>query len=105
MKVTGKFKDEYHGQLILKCVGLRPKLYSYDYEKLTHYGMTENGVVVCLTLGLFEIKGIFAESLIEVSNRLMGGSPIFVHCGVTGQGLWWLHGSVNKSMSFYSLSI
>ena len=31
---------------MLKFVGLRPKLYIYDYEKLTHYDMNEDGVEV-----------------------------------------------------------
>ena len=43
MKVVGKFKDECLGQLMLKFVGLRPKLYSYDYNKLVHYIIDENG--------------------------------------------------------------
>ena len=33
MKVIGKFKDELHGCAMTKFVGLRPKLYSYEYEK------------------------------------------------------------------------
>ena len=33
MKVVGKFKDECKGQLMLRFVGLRPKLYSFDYER------------------------------------------------------------------------
>ena len=31
MKVVGKFKDELHGCAMTKFVGLRPKLYSYEY--------------------------------------------------------------------------
>ena len=38
MKVASKFKDELHGTAMTKFVGLRPKLYSYEYE--------ENGRVV-----------------------------------------------------------
>ena len=33
MKVIGKFKDELHGCAMTKCVGLPPKLYSYEYEE------------------------------------------------------------------------
>ena len=33
MKVVGKFKDECKGQLMLRFVGLRPKLYSFDYGR------------------------------------------------------------------------
>ena len=33
MKVIGKFKDELHGCAMTKFVGLRPKLYSYEYEE------------------------------------------------------------------------
>ena len=33
MKVVGKFKDGCKGQLMLRFVGLRPKLYSFDYER------------------------------------------------------------------------
>ena len=43
MKVVGKFKDECLGQLMLKFIGLRPKLYSYDYNKLAYYDVDENG--------------------------------------------------------------
>ena len=37
MKVVGKFKDECKGQLMLRFVGLRPKLYSFDYERDAHF--------------------------------------------------------------------
>ena len=33
MKVVGKFKDELKGEQMMKFIGLRPKLYSYTYEK------------------------------------------------------------------------
>ena len=33
MKVIGKFKDELHGCAMTTFVGLRPKLYSYEYEE------------------------------------------------------------------------
>jgi len=33
MKVVGKFKDELHGELMEKFVGLRPKLYSYTMSE------------------------------------------------------------------------
>ena len=36
MKVVGKFKDECKGQLMLRFVGLRPKLYSFDYKREAH---------------------------------------------------------------------
>ena len=32
MKTVGKFKDECMGQLMLNFIGLRPQLYSFDYE-------------------------------------------------------------------------
>ena len=31
-KVVGKFKDELHGDAMTKFIGLRPKLYSYEYR-------------------------------------------------------------------------
>ena len=37
MKVVGKFKDECKGQLMLRFVGLRPELYSFDYERESHF--------------------------------------------------------------------
>ena len=37
MKVVGKFKDECKGQLMLKFVGFRPKLYSIDYEREAYF--------------------------------------------------------------------
>ena len=37
MKVVGKFKDECKGQLMLRFVGLRPKLYSFDYDREAHF--------------------------------------------------------------------
>ena len=43
MKVVGKFKDECKGQLMLKFSGLRPKLYSIDYEQEAHF-KCKNGV-------------------------------------------------------------
>ena len=33
MKTVGKFKDECFGRLMLRFVGLRPKLHSYEYAK------------------------------------------------------------------------
>ena len=33
LKVIGKYKDELHGCAMIKFVGLRPKLYSYEYEE------------------------------------------------------------------------
>ena len=44
MKTVGKFKDECFGQLMLNFVGLRPKLYSFDYERLAFFDVDENGV-------------------------------------------------------------
>ena len=41
MKVVGKFKDECEGQMMLKFVGLRPKLYSIDYEREAHFNCKE----------------------------------------------------------------
>ena len=43
MKTVGKFKDECMGQLMLSFVGLRPKLYSFDYERLAHIDTDEDG--------------------------------------------------------------
>ena len=43
MKVVGKFKDECKGYLMLRFVGLRPKLYSFDYERGAHFDC-KNGV-------------------------------------------------------------
>ena len=40
MKVS-KFKDECHGQPMLKFIGLRPKSYSLDYEREANFD--ENG--------------------------------------------------------------
>ena len=37
MKVVGKSKDECKGQLMLRFVGLRPKLYTFDYEREAHF--------------------------------------------------------------------
>ena len=37
MKVVGKFKDECKGQLMLRFVGLCPKLYSFDYEREAYF--------------------------------------------------------------------
>ena len=37
MKVVGKFKDECKGQLLLRFVGLRSKLYTFDYEREAHF--------------------------------------------------------------------
>ena len=37
MKVVRKFKDECKGQLMLRFVGLLPKLYSFDYERGAHF--------------------------------------------------------------------
>ena len=43
MKVVGKFKDECKGQLMLRFVGLRPKLYSFDYEREAHFDCKDRG--------------------------------------------------------------
>ena len=37
MKVVGKFKDECKGQLMLRFVGFRHKLYSFHYEREVHF--------------------------------------------------------------------
>ena len=37
MKVVGKFKDECKGQLMYNFVGLRPKLYSFQYARIAHF--------------------------------------------------------------------
>ena len=37
MKVVDKFKDECHGLAMLRYVGLRPKLYSYKYERIGYF--------------------------------------------------------------------
>ena len=41
MKVFVKFKDECKGQLMLRFVGLRPKLYSFDYEREAYFDFGE----------------------------------------------------------------
>ena len=43
MKTVGKFKDECKGQLMLSFTGLRPKLYSFDYEREAHFARDEDG--------------------------------------------------------------
>ena len=43
MKVVGKLKDECKGQLLLRFVGLRPKLYSFDYVREAYFEC-KNGV-------------------------------------------------------------
>jgi len=43
MKVVGKFKDECNGLLMLSFTGLRPKLYSFLYEKIVYFDQDENG--------------------------------------------------------------
>ena len=46
-KVVGKFKDELHGACMTKFVGLRPKLYSFEYidnEGVTRCKNTAKGV-------------------------------------------------------------
>ena len=37
LKVVGKFKDECKGQLMLRFIVLRPKLYSIDYEREAYF--------------------------------------------------------------------
>ena len=37
MIVVRKFKDDCKGQLMLRFIGLRPKLYSIDYEQEAHF--------------------------------------------------------------------
>ena len=37
MKVVGKFNDECKGLLMLRFMGLCPKLYSFDYEREAHF--------------------------------------------------------------------
>ena len=37
MKVVGKFKDKCKGQSMLRFVGLRPKLYTFNYEREAHF--------------------------------------------------------------------
>ena len=44
MKTVGKFKDECMGQLMLKFIGLRPKLYSFDYERLAYFVIDKDGM-------------------------------------------------------------
>ena len=44
MRIVGKVKDECKGQLMLRFVGLRPKLYSFDYEREAHFDC-KNGEV------------------------------------------------------------
>ena len=42
MKVCGKFKDECLGQLMLKFIGARPKLYCFEYERLAIFDIDED---------------------------------------------------------------
>ena len=44
MKKVGKFKDECHGQLMLKFIGLHPKLYALDYEQEAYFDKNGNEV-------------------------------------------------------------
>ena len=44
MEKVGKFKDECHGQLMLKFIGLRLKLYSLDYEREVYFDADGNEV-------------------------------------------------------------
>ena len=44
MKVVGRFKDECKGQLVLRFIGLRPKLFSIDYEREARFNLDKNGV-------------------------------------------------------------
>ena len=46
MKVVGKFKDECKGQLMLNFTGLRPKLYSLDFERLAHFEKDDQGLEI-----------------------------------------------------------
>lgn len=46
MEVVGKFKDECKGLLMLNFIGLRPKLYSSDYERVAYFDVDEDGMVV-----------------------------------------------------------
>ena len=46
MKVVGKFKDECMGQLMLNFTGLRPKLYSLDFERLAHFEKDDQGIEI-----------------------------------------------------------
>ena len=46
MKIVRKFKDECYGRVMRKCVGLRPKLYSYEYDKEVYFDIDEEGDVV-----------------------------------------------------------
>ena len=41
--VVGKFKDECLGQLMRRFAGLRPKLYSFEYDRLAFFDIDEDG--------------------------------------------------------------
>ena len=43
MKVVEKFKDECLGHLIRRFVGLWPKLYSFEYERIAFFDFDEEG--------------------------------------------------------------
>ena len=43
MKTVGKFKDECMGQLMINFVDLRPKLYSFDYQRIAHFIINDKG--------------------------------------------------------------
>ena len=45
-KVVGKCKDECKGKLMLRFIEIRPKFYSFDFEREAHFDVGENGVEV-----------------------------------------------------------
>ena len=46
MKKVRKFKDECMRQLMLNFIGLRPKLYSFDYERIAYFDIDKNGIEI-----------------------------------------------------------
>ena len=79
MKVLGKFKDECCGLLMINFVGLRPKLYSFEYEKIVHFDQDENGEEV-------EVKKPTTTSVSKVVRKNMNmakGVAGYVTCKFT----------------------
>ena len=64
MKVVGKFKDECKGQLMLRFIGLRPKLYSIIYKWEARFDLDKNGIEKEV-----EKPTATSEAIIVLSNK------------------------------------